>query len=339
MLVCGPNCIRVANLVDSVALSSVALSPKTRAGGVSAVVQSGAICLGLANSARFGFRYLISSGNEAVLSAADYNGYLVNDPHTKVIVAFLEGISSPEKFVTAARAAVEAGKPILAVKIGRSEMARRTVQAHTGSLAGSDAVCDAVFLRLGVMRLNTLDELIEAAAFFVTCPLPEGVGVGLLSLSGGQIGLIADLAQDLGLEFPVLSEQAQRALSEILQPYISIANPMDAWGSGDLEKTYPACVDVVAQEKSVHLLAISRDTPPDIADREVEQSLSVAESAVRSARKTGKPVLMFSNLSAGFHPAQTVDCYERWLLDVRSNLDIKDKIWYPHRYEKRGQSW
>lgn len=302
LLVCGPNCIGVANLVDGVATYSVALSPKTCAGGVSAVVQSGAVCLGLANSARFGFRYLISSGNEAVLGAADYIGYLASDPHTKVIVAFLEGISSPEKFVTGARAAAEAGKPILAVKIGRSEVARRTVQAHTGSLAGSDAVCDAVFRHLGVIRLNTLDELMEAAKLFATCPLPEGGGVGLLSLSGGQIGLIADLAQNLGLEFPPLSEQAQRVLSEILPPYSSIANPLDAWGSGDLEKTYPACVDVVAQEENVHLLAISRDTPPDVARREVEQSLSVAEAAVRSAQETGKPVLMFSNFSAGFHP-------------------------------------
>jgi acyl-CoA synthetase (NDP forming) len=302
LLVCGPNCIGVANLVDGIATYSVALSPKTRAGGVSAVVRSGAVCLGLANSARFGFRYLISSGNEAVLGAADYIGYLVSDPHTKVIVAFLEGISSPEKFVTAARAAAEAGKPILAVKVGRSEMARRTVQAHTGSLAGSDAVCDAVFRRLGVTRLNTLDELMEAAELFVTCPLPEGGGMGLVSLSGGQIGLIADLAQDLGLEFPLLSEHAQRALSEILPPYSSIANPLDAWGSGDLERTYPACVEVVAQEENIHLLAISRDTPPDVARREVEQSLSVAEAAVRSAREAGKPVLMFSNFSAGFHP-------------------------------------
>jgi acyl-CoA synthetase (NDP forming) len=303
LMVCGPNCIGMANLVDGVATYSVALSPKTYAGGVSAVVQSGAICLDLANSARFGLRYLISSGNEAVLDAADYIGYLANDAHTKVIVAFLEGISSPEKFVMAAGAAAEARKPILAVKVGRSEMARRTVQAHTGSLAGSDAVCDAAFRRLGVMRLDTLDELIEAAELFLTSPLPEGDGVGLVSLSGGQIGLIADLAYDLGLQFPTFAEEAQRDLSEILPPYSPIANPLDAWGSGDLEKTYPACVETVARQENMYLLAISRGTPPKVAHREVEQSLSVAEAAVRTARETGKPVLMFSNFSAGFHPA------------------------------------
>ncbi|MGQ9584541.1 MAG: acetate--CoA ligase family protein [Anaerolineae bacterium] len=302
LLVCGPNCIGVANLVDRVATYSVALSPATRAGGVSAVVQSGAICLGLANAARFGFRYLISSGNEAVLESADYIGYLAGDPQTRVIIAFLEGIRTPQKFVAAAQAAAGAGKPILVVKVGRSEAAQRAVQAHTGSLAGSDAVCNAAFRRLGVVRLDTLDELLEAAELFLTCPLPEGEGVGLLSLSGGQLGLVADLAQDLGLHFPPFSEEGRRALAQILPPYTHIANPLDAWGSGDLERTYPDCVRVVSGEAGIHLLAVTRDTPPQVASREVEQSLAVAEAAVRAARETRKPVLMFSNLSTTFQP-------------------------------------
>ena len=300
LMVCGPNCIGVTNLVDRVATYSAALSPATQAGGVSAVVQSGAICLGLANAARFGFRYLISSGNEAVLDSADYIGYLTNDPRTQVIIAFLEGIRDPQKFVAAAQAAAEASKPILLVKVGRSETARLAVQAHTGSLAGCDAVFDAVLYQLGVMRLGTLDELVEAAELFLTCPLPAGEGVGLLSLSGGHIGLAADLAQDLGLTFPAFSAEAQQALTDILPAYSPIANPLDAWGSGDLERTYPACVKVVSRQEDIHLLAVSRDTPPQVASREVEQSLSVAKAAVQAAQETGKPVLVFSNLSTTF---------------------------------------
>jgi acyl-CoA synthetase (NDP forming) len=299
LLVCGPNCVGMVNLVDRVATYSAALGPNTRPGGVSAVVQSGAICLGLANAARFGFRYLISSGNEAVLDSADYIGYLVEDPHTRVVIAFLEGIRSPQKFVAAAQAAAAAGKPILLVKVGRSEVARQAVQAHTGSLAGSDAVVDAVLRRLGVMRLDSLDELLEAAELFITCPLPDGAGVGLLSLSGGHIGLAADLAQDL-LEFPTFSEKTEQALIEILPPYSPIANPLDAWGSGDLEVAYPACVGVASREERIHLLAVARDSPPPVARREVEQSLAVAKAAVQAAQETGKPVLMFSNLCAGF---------------------------------------
>jgi acyl-CoA synthetase (NDP forming) len=300
LLVCGPNCIGVANLVDKVAMYSVALSPATQSGHVSAVVQSGAVCLGLANAARFGFRYLISSGNEAVLDSGDFVGYLAQDPGTRVIIAFLEGIRKPDKFTTAARAAVDAGKPVLLVKVGRSDVAQQAVQAHTGSLAGSDAVFDAVCDRLGVSRLDTLDELVEAAQLFLECPLPKGEGVGLLSLSGGQLGLIADLAHDLDLNFPSFSQQTIEALGEVLPPYSTITNPLDAWGSGDLEKSYPACVDTVAKDDNVHLVAMTRDTPPEVALREIEQSLAVADAAVRAARETGKPVLMFSNLSTGF---------------------------------------
>ncbi len=300
LMVCGPNCIGVANLVDKVAMYSVALSPATQSGHVSAVVQSGAVCLGLANAARFGFRYLISSGNEAVLDSGDFIGYLAHDPNTRVIIAFLEGIRRPDKFTDAARAAADGGKPVLLVKVGRSDVAQQVVQAHTGSLAGSDAVFDAVCDRLGVIRLDTLDELVEAAELFLKCPLPKGKGIGLLSLSGGQLGLVADLAQDLDLTFPPFSQQAQQALGEILPPYSTIANPLDAWGSGDLEKSYPACVDTVAKDDNVHLVAMTRDTPPGVAHREVEQSLAVADAAVQAARETGKPVLMFSNLSTGF---------------------------------------
>ncbi|MDR7417382.1 MAG: acetate--CoA ligase family protein [Armatimonadota bacterium] len=305
LVVCGPNCIGVANLVDGVATYSVALSPATKAGGVSAVVQSGAICLGLANAGRLGFRYLISSGNEAVLDSADYIGFLAGDPQTRLIVAFLEGIRSPARFVEAARAAALANKPILVVKVGRTEASRRAVQAHTGSLAGADAVCDAVFRRHGIQRLDTIDELIEAADLFSTCPLPAGDGIGLLSLSGGQIGLVADLAQDLGLTFPSLSDVTRRGLETILPPYTRIENPLDAWGSGDLERTYPACVNLVVRDDRIHLLAVTRDTPPWVAERELEQSIAVANAAVAAARDTRKPVVMFSNISAGVHPALT----------------------------------
>lgn len=309
LLLCGPNCIGFANLADRVATWSVALSPATNPGNVSMVVQSGAVALGFANLARFGFRYLVSSGNEAGLDSADYIGYFVQDPKTQVILAFLEGIGSPERFVAAAKAAAKVRKPILLVKVGRSEVAQRAVRAHTGSLAGSDAVFDAVCRQLGVIRLETLDELVEAAELFRTSPLPAGNGIGLLSLSGGQIGLVADLAQDLALDFPSLSDGARAELGRVLPAFSAIANPLDAWGSGNLEETYPACVDVVSREAAVHLVAISRDTPPKVASREIEQSLAVAEAAVRVREETGKPVLLFSNVAAGFHP------------DVKQRLD------------------
>jgi acetate---CoA ligase (ADP-forming) len=302
LLLCGPNCVGAANLVDCSATYSVALSPAIKPGEVSVVMQSGAILMGLANSTPFGFRYLISSGNEAVLDSADYIGYLASDPKTQVILAFLEGIRDADKFVAASRAAAEAGKPVLVLKVGRSEAAQRAVQAHTGSLAGSDIVLDAVFKREGIIRLESLDELVEAARLFLACPPPEGDGIGLLSLSGGQIGLLSDLAQNLDLNFPVLADDTQKRLREVLPPFTSITNPLDAWGTGDLEKMYPACVEAVAKDPAVSLIAMSRDTPPNVAAREIEQSMRVAEAAVRAKNDAHKPVLVFSNFSAGLEP-------------------------------------
>lgn len=301
LLLCGPNCVGYANLVDRSSAYSVALSPANKPGHVSAVMQSGAICMGLANAARFGFRYLISSGNEAVLDSSDYLGFLAGDPETRVIIAFLEGIRSPAKFIAAAKAANMRGKPVLVVKVGKSETARRTVQAHTGSLAGSDAVLNEVFRKYGIVRLDSLDELLEATELFLKSPLPETDGVGLLSLSGGQIGLVADLAQNLALEFPEFSETGLAELKGILPPYTTIANPLDAWGSGDLEKMYPGCVSAVAREPHISLVAAARDTPPAVAPREIEQSIQVANALIKARRETGKPVVMFSNVSTGFN--------------------------------------
>jgi acyl-CoA synthetase (NDP forming) len=304
LALCGPNCIGVVNLHARMATYSVALPDTIRSGHVGAVVQSGAVCLGIANANRgFGFSTLISSGNEAVLDNSDYIAYLIDDPQTHVVIAFIEGFKNPDKFVWAAERARQQGKPLLVVKVGRSDVARRATLAHTGSLAGSDAVYDALFRKHAVIRLDSLDELLEAAELFVKSPLPEGRGVALLTLSGGQIGLIGDLMQGLDLHLPAFSEEARSALAQVLPAYSTIANPLDAWGAGDFEHTYPACMHIVAQEPDVHLLAVSRDSSPGIAAPEVRQSLVILEAASAVAAASRKPVVVFANIANGIDPA------------------------------------
>jgi len=301
---CGPNCIGIVNLHNRAATYSAALPPAIKSGHVGAVLQSGAICLGIANSNRgVGFSTLISSGNEAVLDNADYISYLADDPATRVIIAFIEGFKRPERFIWAAERARQAGKPLLIVKVGRSAVAQRATVAHTGSLAGSDAVHDAVFRKHGIIRLDSLDELLEAAELFLKAPLPAGRGIGMLTLSGGQIGLVGDLMQGVDLDLPELSEEARQALAQVLPPFSNIANPLDAWGSGDFEETYPACMEILAHEQGIHLLAVSRDSPPGIAPREVWQSSVIVDAAAQVARTSGKPVAVFSNIANGFDPA------------------------------------
>lgn len=302
---CGPNCIGIANLHARSATYSAALPRTVKPGHIGAVVQSGAICLGMANSTGgASFSVLISSGNEAVLDNADYIAYLAHDPATRVIIAFIEGFKRPARFIQAAEQARQAGKPLLVVKVGRSAIAQRTTLAHTGSLAGSDAVHDAVFREHGIIRLSSLDELLQAAELFTKARLPAGRGIGLLTLSGGQIGLIGDLMMEgMHLDLPELAAGARQALAQVLPPFSNIANPLDAWGSGNLEETYPACMRILAEQEDIHLLAVSRDSPPGIADREIWQSSVIMDAASQVAQAVEKPIVVFSAISSGFDAA------------------------------------
>lgn len=304
ILFCGPNCVGYANLHAPAGMYSAPLSPTLKKGGVSAIGQSGSVILALANSNRgIGFHMLISSGNEAVLDTADYLEYLLEDSDTEVIILFLEVVRRPEAFIRACERAAELNKPIIAVKVGRSEMAQKVALTHTAALTGTVRVQDALFKKLGVIRVEDLDQLLETAEAFSRCRhrLPKGNGVGAITVSGGEIGLMADLSERLSLTFPNLSSSAQAELRKRLPPFTPIANPLDAWGTGDLTETYPACLEVLAREEKIDLIAVSQDSPPGMAEKQINQYADVARAAVRAAA-SGKPVVAFSHVSGGLDP-------------------------------------
>ena len=304
ILFCGPNCVGYANLHAQVGTYSAPISPTLKKGAVSAIGQSGSVILALANSNRgIGFHMLISSGNEAVLDTTDYLEYLLEDNHTEVIILFLEVVRRPEAFIRACERAAELKKPVIVVKVGRSQMAQKVALTHTAALTGTDRVQDAWFKKLGVIRVEDLDQLLETAEAFSRCRhrLPRGNGVGAITVSGGEIGLIGDLSERLSLRFPNLSSSAQAELRKRLPPFTPIANPLDAWGSGDLTETYPACLEVLANEEKIDLIAVSQDSPPGMAEKQINQYADVARATVRTAA-TGKPVVAFSHVSGGLDP-------------------------------------
>lgn len=145
-----------------------------------------------------------------------------------------------------------------------------------------------------------MDQLLETAEAFVRCRgrWPRGGKVGAITVSGGEISLIGDLADGLSLSFPPLSEGAETELRRRLPSFTSIGNPLDAWGSGDLGETYPACLEVMAKEEGIDLIVVSQDSPPGMAEKQVDQYADVARAAVRTAA-LGKPVVAFSHLSGG----------------------------------------
>jgi acyl-CoA synthetase (NDP forming) len=306
ILFCGPNCVGFVNLNGRVCACSAPLPAGLRPGGVAAIAQSGAVILAIANAGRgIGFSHLISTGNEAVLDAVDYMEHLLEDPRTHVIMAFLETIRRPREFERACRRAAELNKPVVVVKVGRSELARQAAVTHTGALAGADDVQDAFFRKAGVVRVGSIDELLETAEAFVHLKdsLPRGDRVGLITVSGGELGLIADQIEALPLRFGALSEESRQRLRETLPAYSPVGNPLDAWGSGDLSRAYPECLETLARDEGLDMILVSQDVPCGMAPKQAAQFSDVARAAVRARRLSAKPVLLFSNVSGGVDPA------------------------------------
>jgi acyl-CoA synthetase (NDP forming) len=305
MLFCGPNCVGVLNFNGRFGAYSAPAPQEIKPGSIGMVAQSGYVCIQVANACRgLGFSLILSAGNEAVVDCADYIAYLLEDPATRVVMAFIEQFRRPELLRALAARARELGKPIILIKVGRSEMARRASAAHTGALAGPDDIQSALFRKLGLIRVDDLDELFETAELFdrLGSRLPEGDGVFAVTLSGGVIGLLGDLSEGLGLRYPPWSEAGARRLRELLPPYAAIENPLDAWGFGRVEETYAACLSAAANEPEADLVLVSQDVPAGMAPRQVEQYAHVARAAAQVYRGSGKPVVFLSNPSGGFHP-------------------------------------
>src|SRR2546423_1631153 len=167
------------------------------------------------------------TGNEADLEVSDFIEYFAEQDDVAVIAAYIEGFKSIPRLRQAAHTAMMAGKPIVLVKIGRTDEGRRMALAHTGHLTGSDAVHDAFFKQYGMIRVDDLDELLETSALFCRLGLPRGDGVCIYAISGGTGAHMADLASFNGLRLPRLEEHTQEQLRAIIPDYLTVANPVD----------------------------------------------------------------------------------------------------------------
>lgn len=235
--IAGPNCLGLLNAANGlVALQTPFQSMK--AGGVSAVLQSGMLAPSLLMpllARGIGIGRVVTTGNEADLDAADFIEHLVDDEETRVIACYCEQFKRPREFVRACERAAERGKPIVMIKVGRSEASRRSALAHTGSLVGSDVAVDAVLRKLGVVRVDTIDELVETAAALSAAKKPRGGRVAFVSFSGGAVSLLADLAEPCGIDFTPLPDDVRQRLDAVVPEYGSVGNPLDLTGQSVYE--------------------------------------------------------------------------------------------------------
>ncbi len=231
--VLGPNCLGFLNAHARVAPFALTIPLPLLAGPVGIALQSGALAsvlLSFAKAHAIGVSTLASLGNEAMISTTDVVDYLVRDERTRVIALFLEQIGDPAAFASAAARAEQAGKPIVALKVGSSQAGSAAALAHTGSVAGDDAVVDAALRQLNVVRVRSIEELLTTAAVLGYSRWPAGRRMGAVTTSGGACDLIADRAAGLGIELPPFSPSAAAAIEPLLPPFAEVRNPLDVTG-------------------------------------------------------------------------------------------------------------
>ncbi len=233
MGICGPNCQGSVSLKDKAIggfSASLGITP-LNVGPIGYVTQSGALgysIFSLAQEAGVGFSYVASTGNEVDIHTLDFMEFMIEDPDTKMVIAYLEGIKNGKQFGRLADRALELGKPLVALKVGRSEIGQKAASSHTASLTGSDAVSAAFFRQKGIIRANDIEDMIDVAALMQRIPdLPKGKGLGIITTSGGGGILVADEASDLRLDIPDLGPETTKAIEEVIPAYGSALNPVD----------------------------------------------------------------------------------------------------------------
>lgn len=229
----GPNSLGLFN--PSIGLYStfgtVFWGMQPKAGVIGVATQSGAFgacAYGMATLRGLGLSRVVATGNEADIDVAECIAYMAGDPDTRVICAGIEGCRDGQALREALLKAADAGKPVIMMKVGASELGAAAAATHTGSLAGNDAVFDTVFEECGAYRARTIEEMLDVAYFCaITGQLPQNDATAIMTTSGGIGVLMADEATRLGLSLPPISPRACASLKTLL-PFATPANPFDS---------------------------------------------------------------------------------------------------------------
>ena len=242
----GPNCMGV--VVPGGVSAWIGSPPTTTAAGhVAVLCQSGSVADAFISlGGRIGLRCVVSLGAEAVTGVADYLEFLADDPGTRAVGLFLETVRRPAAFATGLARCSAAGKPVVCLKVGRSEAAARAALSHTGALVGSGRAFSAVLRRYGAIEVDDFHELVETLEILGRRRWPRGARIAAVSESGGECGLLADQAEAAGIPYPPLPADLAERLRERFPNYLDPGNPLDAWAVADAEEVYPGSLELLA---------------------------------------------------------------------------------------------
>ncbi len=280
----GPNCLGL--VVPHRKLNASFGAGLPAVGGVTVLSQSGAIAVAemdWAASKHLGFRAIVSLGNKAMLGEGDLLEYFAADAGTKVMLFYLEDIRDGRLFTQVAQR-VAARKPIIVLRAGRSAAAAKAAQSHTGALAGSSAVTDALLRQAGCIVVDTLEEWFSLAAMCSDAPKPKGNRVAILTNAGGPGILATDALAGSELQLANLSKTSLQKLSRSLPPAAAIHNPVDVIGDAPPQR-YAAALKILAADSNVDVLVLV------LTEQLMTRSTAVAKAVIAVARKTKKPIL------------------------------------------------
>jgi len=304
MAICGPNCLGLFNLGSGAALYSSSLSTNLEKGRFAILSHSGASAIALGNTGRFGLSHIVSSGNSAATDIPDYLEFLATDEATSAVGIVLEAIREPEKLSLAMERTHAAGKPVIALRAGRSARGAQATAAHTGSLAGSNEAYRSFFKRVGIIEVPDMDGFMETATLCLSLKQrPARPGVAIVGVSGGGVAHVSDIADETGVSLPDLQPDTVAKIKTLLPAFATPQNPLDTTGvvfaNSDI---YRDVLHTLANDPSIGLIVAAQDAPAGLDDFCASEYLGIAE-AVSTYAETGKaPVVFMSNLSSGHHP-------------------------------------
>ena len=297
MPILGPNCYGFINYLDHAALWPDQHGGTTVEKGVAILTQSSNIAINITMQTRgLPISYIMSVGNQASLGFSEIGIYLLSDPRVTALGLHIEGIGDLKAFEELTTKARKLGKPIVALKVGKSAEARRAAQSHTASLAGDAQSAKSLFKRLGIAEVDRLEVLIDTLKIFHSYGPLSSKNVRSLSCSGGEASLVSDLAQAYGIQFPKLEKENISELRSVLGEMVALSNPLDyhtyIWG--DIDAMASTFIAMMRQHNGITIIIV--DFPRD--DNCDPSAWNCVITAAKMAKKSeNKPLALVSTLS------------------------------------------
>ena len=295
----GPNCLGL--MVPNVQLNATFAKQMAKPGNIAFLSQSGALCTAVLDWSfreNVGFSAFVSVGSMLDVGWGDLLTHFGDDPHTKSILCYMESVGDDRSFLSAARE-VSLNKPVIVLKVGRTNDAARAAASHTGALTGSDAVLDAAFQRAGVLRVNTVGELFNMAELLGKQPRPHGSRLTIVTNAGGPGVLATDALIAGGGQLAELTPATQEALDHALPAHWSHGNPIDVLGDANASR-FIGAIELAAKDPQTDGVLVIL-TPQAMTD-----VTGTAEAVRVLARETAKPLLTSWMGGAGVDAAKTI---------------------------------